>query len=312
LIANGGHAELEALLESASLAPDTCDPSEGDFVFELYTDGDIAADPRKRAEADRVLTTVIDAYICEERFPRRERLPLYQTVLDIWSSHRSQSTDPIDGQLLLTIADAILRLDGKLEGAVAATIIRWWESRPVRSRLDWLGETLELLTEHSVSQDYLALWYDGAALIKVDSEGLSVADRQFWHRLGRRLGLDAATADDALGGPWSEIATTGDPLRDCGFTKIAIVSLHERSAREAAAQIGKRTEAYIIVVTDHAAGEGTASAASADVILYVWGATKHAVYRAFDKVRHRLEYVQGTGSASIVRALERRVGNAVV
>ena len=89
--------------------------------------------------------------------------------------------------------------------------------------------------------------------------------------------------------------------------KVAIVSLHERAAREAAAQIGKRTDAHIIVVTDHAAGDGTASAATADVILYVWGATKHAVYRAFDKVRDRLEYVQGTGSASIVRALERRV-----
>ena len=311
LIASGAHMQLQVFLENASLAPDTCDPGEGEFVFELYTDSDIAADPRKQAEADRVLTTVIDAYICEERFPRRERLPLYQTVLDIWSSNRSQSTDPIDGQLLLTMADAMLRLDGKLEASVAATIIRWWESRPVRSRLSLLGEALELLTEHSVSQDYLALWYDGAALIKVDHEGLSAADRQFWHRLGRRLGLEAATADDALGGQWREDAATGDPLRDCGFTKIAIVSLHERAAREAAAQIAKRTEANIIVVTDHAAGEGTASAATADVILYVWGATKHAVYRAFDKVRDRLEYVQGTGSASIVRALERRVGNAV-
>lgn len=308
LIATGRHAQLDMLLESASLAPDTCDPGEGEFVFELYTDAEIAADPRKRAEADRVLTTVIDAYICEERFPRRERLPLYQTVLDIWSSNRSQSTDPTDGQLLLTIADAMLRLDGKFEATVSATIIRWWESRPVRSRLNWLGETLELLTEHSVSQDYLALWYDGAALIKVDCERMSVNYKQFWHRLGRRLGLDAATADEALGGPWGDIAAAGDPLGHCGFTKIAIVSLHERAAREAAAQIGKRTDAHIIVVTDHAAGEGTASAATADVILYVWGATKHAVYRAFDKVRDRLEYVQGTGSASIVRALERRVG----
>jgi hypothetical protein len=307
LIANGGHAQLDALLESASLAPDSYDPGEGDFVVELYTDAGIAAHPRKRAEADRVLTAVIDAYICEERFPRRERLPLYQTVLDIWSSNRSQSTDPIDGQLLLSIADAMLRLDGKFEATVAATIIRWWESRPVRSRLNWLGETLELLTEHSVSQDYLALWYEGAALIKVDYEGLSVTDRQFWHRLGRRLGLDAKTADDALGRPWDDIAAAGDPLGSCGFTKIAIVSLHERAAREAAAQIGKRTDANIIVVTDLAAGEGTASAATADVILYVWGATKHAVYRAFDKVRDRIEYVQGTGSASIVRALERRV-----
>ncbi|MCL6250825.1 hypothetical protein M3P36_07175 [Altererythrobacter sp. KTW20L] len=111
-----------------------------------------------------------------------------------------------------------------------------------------------------------------------------------------------------MGGQWQTLEATGDPLLSSGFNKIAIVSLHERAAREAAAQIEKLTLANVIVVTDHAAGEGTASAASADVILFVWGATKHAAYRAFDKVRDRLEYVQGTGSASIVRALERRAG----
>jgi hypothetical protein len=213
--------------------------------------------------------------------------------------------------LLLTMADAMLRLDGKLEASVAATIIRWWEARPVRSRLNWLSEALELLTEHSISQDYLALWYDSAALIKIDHEKLSSSDRTLWRRLGRRLGLNSESVDDALGGPWAETADEKDALRTCGFTKIAIVSLHERAARDAAAQIAKRTDANIVVVTDHAAGEGTASAVTADVILFVWGATKHAVYRAFDKVRDRLEYVQGTGSASIVRALERRVSNSV-
>jgi hypothetical protein len=238
-------------------------------------------------------------------------MPLYQTVIDIWSSNRSQSSDPIDGQLLLTMADAMLRLDGRLEKAVAATVIRWWETRPVRSRLTWLSEALELLTEHSISQDYLALWYDGAALIKSDHETLSSTDKALWQRLGRRLGLDSGSLENALGGPWTEAESDIDPLRTCGFTKIAIVSLHERAARDAAAQIAKRVDANIVVVTDHAAGEGTASAVTADVILFVWGATKHAVYRAFDKVRDRLEYVQGTGSASIVRALERRVSNSV-
>ena len=148
-----------------------------------------------RAEADQVLTTVIDAYVCEERFPRRERLALYQAVLDIWSSKPALSTDPIDGQLLLTIGDALLRLDGHLEASVATAIKHWWEARPVRSRLAWLGEGLELLTEQSVAQDYLALWYAGAALIKVDQEGLTFADRHLWHRLGRRLGLNARIHD---------------------------------------------------------------------------------------------------------------------
>ena len=43
---------------------------------------------------------------------------------------------------------------------------------------------------------------------------------------------------------------------------------------------------------------------SADVILYVWASAKHSIYRAFDNNRELLQYVQGTGSASILRALE--------
>jgi hypothetical protein len=306
-IATGAWDALAAFLEYAALQPDTCKPGDGDFALELFTDSEISADAKKRAEADQVLTTVIDAYVCEERFPRRDRLTLYQAVLDIWASSRALSTDPIDGQLLLTVADALLRLDGRLEASVAAAISRWWEARPVRSRLAWLGEALELLTEQSVAQHYLALWYAGAALIKVDHEGLSLTDRHLWHRVGRRLGLDEATTDEALGRVWQTQEEISDPLIASGYKKIAIVSLHERAAREAAAQIKGRTNADVIVVTEQAGGEGTASAATADVILFVWGATKHAVYRAFDKVRDRLEYVQGTGSASIVRALERRV-----
>jgi len=302
LVATGARESLAAFLQHASLMPNACDPGNGDFVAELFTDSDILGDTKKRAEADQVLTAVIDTYVCEARFPRRERLTLYEAVLDIWSSSRAHSTDPIDGQLLLTIAGALLQLDGHLEAPVAAAITRWWEARPVRSRLAWLGEALELLTEESVAQDYLALWYDGAALIKADHQGLSFADRKLWHRLGRRLGLEAASTDDALGGVSKALEAAGDPLLDCGFKKIAIVSLHERAAREAATQIEQRTKATVIVVNDQAAGEGTASAATADVILFVWGATKHAVYRAFDKVRDRLEYVQGTGSVSIIPA----------
>jgi hypothetical protein len=310
LVATSAHEPLAAFLQHTALMPDTCDPGDGDFIIELFTDSDISADTKKRAEAEEVLTTVIDAYICEERFPRRERLILYQVVLDIWASNRARSTDPIDGQLLLTIAEALLRLDDRLEASVAASIAGWWEARPVRSRLAWLGEAIELLTEQSIAQSYLALWYAGAAHIKIDREGLALADRHLWHRLGRRLGLDAAATDEALGRGWQSLENSGDPLLAFGSKKIAIVSLHERAAREAAAQIVDRTNANVVVVTDHAAGEGTASAATADVILFVWGATKHSVYRAFDKVRDRLEYVQGTGSASIVRALERRAASA--
>lgn len=306
MLAAGELQRLTAFLAEVVLTPDSCDPGNGDFLLEIFTDDAIAAEPKKRAAADVVLTTVLDAYVCEDLFPRRERLPLYSSLLDLWSENRAASSDPIDGQMLLTLADAMLRIDGHLEGAASTAIARWWDARPVRARLSWLGEALELLTEQSAAKDYLTLWFAGAREILIDHEGIALADRYLWQRLGRRLGLDASMIEEALGSDWTAIEDAGDPLAQCGFKKIAIVSLNERAAREAAEQIGQRCGIDVLVVTDHAAGEGTASAATADVILFVWGATKHAVYRAFDKVRDRLEYVQGTGSTSIVRALERR------
>jgi hypothetical protein len=307
-LAAGSRKALQVFLEQVALDPDRFEPRSADFVVEIFTDVEVTADPVRSADAEQILTALIDAYVSEERFPRRERLGLYQAILEIWTSTRAQSSDPIDGHLLLTLADAMLRLDGKLEGVVATAITDWWRARPVRSNLPWLGEALELLTDHSRSQDALTLWYDGVQLVRDDPEALSISDQYLFRRLGRRLGLEEDAVDTALGGHLTADEVSSDPLSACVFEKIAIVSLAERSAREAAKEIQSRTSANVIVVTDYAAGEGTASAATADVILFVWGATKHAVYRAFDKVRDRLEYVQGTGSASIVRALERRAG----
>ena len=87
----------------------------------------------------------------------------------------------------------------------------------------------------------------------------------------------------------------------------ALDSLRERAAQVAAAEIRHRTAADVIIVADHVAGAATETAANADVVLVVWSASKHAVFRAFDRVRDRLEYVQGTGATSIVLALERWV-----
>jgi hypothetical protein len=100
-------------------------------------------------------------------------------------------------------------------------------------------------------------------------------------------------------------ASVVDPIRQLGLRKIAIVSLHERAAAEARALLEERTGATVFVVDEAVAGPATKSAQSADVVLFVWAAAKHAVFRAFDAVRDRLVYVQGSGAGSIVLALER-------
>ena len=60
-------------------------------------------------------------------------------------------------------------------------------------------------------------------------------------------------------------------------------------------------------MNDLSAGEGTDSALLSDVVLFVSGAVKHAVYRAFDGKRDILENVQGKRRSRIERALDRRV-----
>ena len=59
------------------------------------------------------------------------------------------------------------------------------------------------------------------------------------------------------------------------------------------------------MVTETHAGAATGSAKTADVVLFVWASTTHAVYRAFDNVREKLAYVEGKGAVSIVLTLER-------
>ena len=97
-----------------------------------------------------------------------------------------------------------------------------------------------------------------------------------------------------------------DLLVNANLKKIAIVCMREKQASEAAKMIQARTEVKVSIVSTKVAGTETDHACSCDVVLFVWLATTHAVFRGFDDFdRSKLCYVQGTGTASIVRALER-------
>jgi hypothetical protein len=96
-----------------------------------------------------------------------------------------------------------------------------------------------------------------------------------------------------------------DLLKEAELSKIAIISRQEKQAEEAARQIALRCKAKIVIAKGNVAGAETDNAKTADIILLVASTISHAVYRAFDDVRDRIAYVQGTGSASIVLALER-------
>ncbi len=87
---------------------------------------------------------------------------------------------------------------------------------------------------------------------------------------------------------------------------MAIVSLRERQAQEAAILLRERSDAQIVIVSETHPGADTRSALAADVVLLVWSATTHSVFRAFDALdKSRFAYVQGTGATGIILALER-------
>jgi hypothetical protein len=274
-------------------------------LLECFTDVDIADHPARARAAERALLAVIDDRVCNPNFPERTSLPLYVSLLDCWSLARGKSAHGADGQFLLAIAEAVLVLDSGREQLVAEMVRAWWRARPIRARLSWLLEALDMLTDFSVPPDMVDLWYAGAELASAEGPALSTGERRLWSRLGARFGVTAHAIEAILGAPPPLV--TADPLRNALLQRVAIVSLQERAAEIAAQEIRQRSGAQVQLVTEHVAGAATRAAADADVVLMVWSASKHAVYRAFDKVRDRLEYVQGTGATSIVLALERWV-----
>lgn len=280
-----------------------------DALMEAFTDPDIVGVPARAAAAEDVMLAVIDDRVCDAAFPSRDYLALYVGLLDCWALVRSASAHPADGQFLLSLAQAVLLMESGRDTMVADLVRRWWQVRPIRARLAWLLEALDLLSDYATHPNLPDLWLAGAELIAGESTGLSPGERRLWVRVGRRLGLPVETIDGVLGpAPASDGAQ--ERLRSVGLKKVAIVSLWEKPAQAAAKEIKKRTGADVVIVADQVAGSATDSAATSDVVLVVWSASKHAVYRAFDHVRDRLEYVQGTGAASIVLALERWIAKA--
>jgi hypothetical protein len=274
-------------------------------LLECFTDAAIAIHPTRAAAAERALMAVIDDRVCNADFPAREFSQLYAGLLDCWSLARGKSAHAADGQFLLSIAQAVLVMDGGREQLVAEMVRAWWQARPIRARLPWLLEALDMLTELGGALDLVDLWYSGARLAAAEGDAMPRGERRLWSLLGNRFGLTTDAIHAVLGTAFDSLDR--DPLQQAPIGRVAIVSLRERAAAVAAEEIRQRSGADVQVVTEHVAGAATRTAANADVILMVWSASKHAVYRAFDKVRDRLEYVQGTGASSIVLALERWV-----
>ncbi len=275
---------------------------------ELLTSPLLGAAGHRRWVVDVALPAFVDDFVGDAQFPRSGRVPLYLQLLRLWADHKQGSAYAPDAQLTLLLAAAVLRHSVGHEAEVSGLLVAWWRARPHRAALPFLLEALDLVLEYT-GEDAAAqqLWIEGASLAARDPERLSNTERYLWRRLGKQAGFESAAVDEVL--PNLEEPPPDSPghdaLRDAGLRRVAIVSLHRRAADEARAVLAERTGAEVFVVDEKVPGGATRAAQSADVVLFVWAATKHAVFRAFDAMRDRVAYVQGTGAGSIVLALER-------
>lgn len=280
-----------------------------DALLELLSDPDIDGRPASRLLLQEVVAGLVDGFVVALGFPRIAHLDVYLSLMEGLVLLRGEAANEADSQLVIGLLGAISQLSPRTCARCESIIRSWWRQRPVISRLGWLATALDSLAAlHPRPESMIDLYIDALELAARKSHSLEDRDAWMWRRIGAALELDDNSIDGLvkpLERPSTEEAV--DPLATAALNQIAIVSLQESSACEAAKELAERTNARVTVVTSLVSDGNTRQASGSDLILYVWAASTHATYRAFDFDRERLEYVQGTGTSSIIAAAERWV-----
>jgi hypothetical protein len=305
----GRRAEAETFLQEVQ-AEDEDDFSTNRIEASCICLDELALDDalraRERAMILPAVAEILERYVREANFPRPNLASFYLSLLRTWSLlHRGNSAGQEHGHVLLELASALLQLNANTAETCQA-LEEWWKAKPTPSQLYFALDAIELMErELPDPKPAVNLWIEAAAVTKRAADALPVADKELWRRVGLRMGFDQATIYEYLP-PDPPEEETNDPLASTELKHIAIVCLREKQAKQAAEEIKTRSGAKVTVVTDAVAGGQTTQACTADVVLFVWLASTHPVFRAFDGFdRQRFCYVQGTGASSIVRALER-------
>jgi hypothetical protein len=254
---------------------------------------------------NEALATFLGDFVREPEFPRIGFAELYLSLLRLWGEMNAGiGRGREEGHVLLELASALFELNHEIDEA-KNIIEKWWRARAVPSQLPFALDAIELLAfKHPDSEAAGNLWIEAADQAKRNPQQLLESEKELWRSVGVRIGLDEETIHEYF--PVQRDVVPEDLLSSANLQKVAIVCMREQQARVAAETIQARTGAKVSIVSTKVAGTETVQACSCDVVLFVWIATTHAVFRAFDKFdRRKLCYVQGTGAASIVRALER-------
>lgn len=277
-----------------------------DALVDLFTNPILESNPRSKLIAEEVLVSIVDLIVNSADFPKQEHSRLYEALISTWVMTRGKSAAEQEGQLLLGLISATMQCSTNAVVSCETAIREWWSQRRSARRIPWLLAALDtVMLDHPKASQLQDLWIDALDVIKRQGLAFSLGELKLWRRLGRLAEID----EDSVNSMLPESASVGslvqiDPIATAGLRKIAVVTLQERAGQQAVVELKARTGADVFLVTSVGADELTRSAETADLILFVWASCKHAVYRAFDKVRHKIAYVQGTGPSSIVLAAE--------
>jgi hypothetical protein len=297
---------LGALESDVSASPDFV-RGAADGLLELLTDPVIELQHEASMLRYEALAALVDCFVAAPEFPNLKYLEIYLALLNGIVQIRGDAVSDADSQLVLGLGGAVANLSADACNRCEEAFRALWHRRPIVPRLDWLAAALDTLGElHPSPQNLVDLFADGLALAGRKAVVMSPTKVAVWRRIGASLELQREHVEELLT-PVAEHESADRPdiLAATGLKTIAIVSLREASANSAARELAARTRARVFVVTSLVANDETRQATTADLILYVWAASTHAAYRAFDKWRDKVEYVQGTGAASILIAAER-------
>ena len=280
-----------------------------DGLLELLSDPDIDHIRVSHLLRQDAIAKLIDAFVGSSDFPRFDHLECYLSLLDGMVILNSDSMNSNESQLLLGLVGASVHLSSSAVSRCEQIVRQWWTNRPLVQRIDWLASSLDTLASvHSNPSSLVDLYIDGLDLASRRGQKFTVSQIRSWEAIGLALELSFEFVTESLLSLRSNDGQESpDPLAISGLKQVAIISLQETSAREAAREIERRSGATVNVVTSSVADFQARNAKTSDLILYVWAATSHATYRSLDSVRDRIEYVQGTGSSSILVAAERWV-----
>lgn len=308
-VKTGNRIAAESLLDERPLSttPDLSSDAITcliDHLEELYMDEALRS--RERSLILQGVAEILQDYVREPGFPQATLGGFYLALLRLWGIlHAGISIGQEHGHVLLELASAALRLNIEPK-EVLGILEKWWRAKRSPSQISYVLDAIELLARELPYIEAIGnLWLEAAETIKRTPDTLPPPDRILWRQAGILLGFDSATIEECL--PLdTTIAIEEDILSVSGLKHIAIVCLREEQAEQAAKVIRDRSGAQVTVVTSTVSGAETTTARQADVVLFVWLASTHAVFRAFDGFdRKQFCYVQGTGSSSIVRSLER-------